>query len=252
MTYRNSKDSLLFDSRLNGNPIRFRLEKIPFKGSFEDGLTYLSSGDSATFFVPADSLYNYLYKSRGAENTTQEKTGFFKGTFLKFEIKLIRIQSPAEAEEEMILQMDEKEKKERVDLAHYIDAKKITALPDTAGYYFLMRENGKGHTIDSGKIVTVDYEGRFLNDSVFDGTKRVGKPYRFISGAHHVIRGWELVMKQLHQGDKFTLILPSRLAYGVDGIQDPQNGTYIVPPFTPVVFDIDILSVEDAPPVSGK
>src|SRR5450432_508135 len=64
MVYKNNNDSVLFDSRSNGKPIRFRLEKIPFKGSFEDGLTYLSTNDSATFYVPADSLYNFLYKLR--------------------------------------------------------------------------------------------------------------------------------------------------------------------------------------------
>ena len=252
MVYRNSKDSILYDSRTNGNPIRFRLEKIPFMGSFEDGLTYLAENDSATFYVPADSLYNYLYKSRGAEMILQQQTGFIPGSFLKFDIKLNKIQNDAQAEEEMQMQMSANERKEGIDLANYIDRKKITDSPDAEGYYLMIHENGNGQAIDSGKVVTVEYEGRFMNDSVFDGTKMAGHPYKFISGAHHVVKGWEMVMKKLHAGDKITLILPSRLAYGEEGIQNQQNGTFIVPPYAPLVFDIEIISVEDAPAVSGN
>src|SRR5205085_909403 len=209
MVYRNDKDSILFDSRKNGKPIRFRLEKIPFKGSFEDGLTYLSEKDSATFYVPADSLYNYLYKSRGKEHVSQNETGFIAGSLLKFDIKVEKIQNDVQAEEEMQMHLSSLEKKERADLAGYITRKKITVPRDSAGYYLIMHESGKGESIDSGKIVMVEYEGRFLNDSVFDGTNKAGHPYKFISGANHVNPGWEMVMKKMHAGDKFTLILPS-------------------------------------------
>ena len=252
MVYRNNDDSILFDSRINGSPIRFRLEKIPFTGSFEEGLTYLAANDSATFFVPADSLLKYLYKSNRADIAMQNEAGFTPESFLKFEIKLLKIQSETEAEEDMLIELSKKDKQERIDLLHYIEKRRITISPDTSGYYLLMVEKGTGNTVDSGKVVTVEYEGRFLNDSVFDGTKNTGHPYKFISGAHHVISGWEMVLKKLHAGDKFTLILPSKLAYGEEGIRDPKNGTYIVPPYSPLVFDIDIISVEDAPAVSGK
>ena len=252
MVYRNSNDSILFDSRLNGTPIRFRLERIPFKGSFEDGLTYLAANDSATFFVPADSLYFYLNKSHEADFNKRKEAGFAKGSLLKFEIKLLKIQSEVEAEEEILLGLSKKEKQERIDLFQYISRKKINVSPDESGYYLWMVEKGTGSAIDSGNIVTVDYEGRFLNDSVFDGTKNAKHPYKFISGAHHVIIGWEIAFKKMHAGDKFTLLLPSKLAYGEEGIRNPKNGNYIVPPYTPLVFDINIVSVEESPSVSGK
>ena len=67
-----------------------------------------------------------------------------------------------------------------------------------------------------------------------------------------MIAGWELAMKNLNAGDKITLILPSRLAYGEEGIRNPKNGTFIVPPYKSLVFDMNILSVEDVPSVSGR
>ncbi len=252
MVYKNSDDSIIFDSRLNGTPIRFRLERIPFQGSYEDGLTYLAADDSATFFVPADSLFHYLNKSGTSVVAKQEESIFTKGSLLKFEIKLLKIQSEVEAEEEMVMDLSKKDKQEQIDIIQYLEKKKITILPDEEGYYLLMIEKGSGQTIDSGKVVTLEYEGRFLNDSVFDGTKKAGHPYKFISGAHHVIRGWEIAMKNMCAGDKFTILLPSNLAFGEEGIRNPKNGNFIVPPYTPLVFDMDIISIEDAPAVSRK
>jgi FKBP-type peptidyl-prolyl cis-trans isomerase len=252
MTYKNEADSILFDSRKNGNPIRFKLDEIPFKGSFEDGLTNISEGDSAAFFVSADSLYKYLYKSHGAESVPQNATGFKPGTFLRFDIKLLKVQTEVQAEEEMMLQMSQREKQEKKSIEEYIKKKNIEVAPDSSGYYLIVREKGNGSSVDSGKVITVEYEGRFLNDNVFDGTKKAGRPYRFISGARHVIAGWEKALKHLHAGDKITLLVPSHLAYGETGIQDPQTGAFLVPPYTPLVFDMEILSVEDAPPVSGR
>jgi FKBP-type peptidyl-prolyl cis-trans isomerase FkpA len=250
--YKNNKDSILYDSRKLSDPIRFKLEKIPFKGSFEDGLTNIGEGDSATFFVPADSLYQFLYKKRGADIIPQEKTGFIPGTFLEFNISLLKVQTDVQAEEEMMMRESEKEKSEKKLIGDYIIKNKIKVQPDSSGYYLIINKKGSGPAIDSGKVITLVYEGRFLNDSVFDGTKKEGKPYHFISGTHHVIEGWELAMKKLHMGDEARLILPSKLAYGQAGIQDPKSGAFMVPPFTPIIFDMKIISVEDAPPVSSR
>ena len=99
--------------------------------------------------------------------------------------------------------------------------------------------------------MTIEYEGKFTDGKVFDGTKKAGRPYTFVSGTHRVIKGWELAMKKLNAGDKFTLILPSKLGYGEEGIRNPRNGTFIVPPYKALVFDMSIISVEDVPAVSG-
>ncbi|MBL0103981.1 MAG: FKBP-type peptidyl-prolyl cis-trans isomerase [Bacteroidetes bacterium] len=251
MVYKNSKDSILFDSRNANVPLRFQLDKIPFIGSLEDGLTNLAANDSATFFVPADSLYNYLYRGKGISSIAQNQTAFLEGTLIRFDVKVVKIQSYEEAELEIELKMSEKEKKERAALNKYLFDNGIKEKPDSSGYYMIIHEMGKGESVDSGKIVTVEYEGRFLDGKVFDGTKKAGHPYRFVSGAHHVILGWELAMKKLKTGSKVTLIVPSRLAYGEEGIRRPKDGTYIVPPYTSLIFDIEIVSAEDLPAVSG-
>lgn len=251
MTYRDDRDSLLFDSKTIGSDIRFPLEKIPFHGSFEEGLTLLSKGDSATFFVSADSMYQYLFVKKN-NNIPQEQTAFRKNSFVRFDVKILDVQENYDAEADILMKMSVQEKKEMADLKKYIADQNITTSPDSAGYYLIMKEEGKGNAVEKGKIVTVEYEGRFFDNTVFDGTKMAGRPYHFMSGAHHVIPGWEMVISKRRAGDKFTLILPSKLGYGSEGIRNPSTGKYIVPPFTPLVFDLTILSVEDMPAVSGR
>lgn len=249
LSYKNDNDSVLFDWSKTGSPIRFQLEKIPFKGSFEDGLTYIGEKDSATFYVPADSLYKQYFSHTGKP---QSATAFLPGSFLRFNIKLLKVQTPAQAEEEMLLSQIAMEEEERKIINDYIGKNNISVSPDTAGYYLIIKEKGKGERVDSGKVITVEYEGRFLNDSVFDGTKLTGKPYQFISGAQRVIPGWERALKNLNAGDKITLLVPSKLAYGAEGIREEGSVSFLVPPNTPLIFDIDILRVEEMPAVSGR
>ena len=250
MTYKDDRDSVLYDSKISGNALRFQLDKIPFKGSFEDGLTLLTTGDSASFFVSADSMYHYMFELRGS-HVMQDQTAFKKNSFVRFNVKVLAVQDYIQAEQEIEMHLSEQEKKERILLIKYISEHQIITPPDSAGYYLIMKERGKGNAVDSGKIITLEYEGRFLDETVFDGTKKAGRPYRFMSGAHHVISGWELALKKLRQGDKFTLILPSKLGYGADGIRNPSTGKYIVPPYTPLIFDISIEEVEEMSSVTG-
>src|SRR6187431_1764677 len=60
MVYKQENDSVLFDSRNLGKPLRFELPPSKFEGSFEEGLRLIGEGDSASFFVNADSMYQHV------------------------------------------------------------------------------------------------------------------------------------------------------------------------------------------------
>ena len=100
---------------------------------------------------------------------------------------------------------------------------------------------GKGKAIKAGEMVAVNYSGRFLNGAVFNSNSNSGKPYMFIVGQGDVIKGWDLSFQKLHEGDKVMLIVPSALGYGSEGLKRQGSLTYIVPPFSTLIFDIEIL-----------
>ena len=57
MVYKQDNDSVLFDSRTLGKPLRFELPKSKFEGSFEEGLMLMNEGSRARFVIPNHLAY---------------------------------------------------------------------------------------------------------------------------------------------------------------------------------------------------
>ena len=102
---------------------------------------------------------------------------------------------------------------------------------------------GTGTQAVVGNQVTVDYEGSLYNPegedfrgTMFDSTAE-GEPLSFQLGTTQIISGFNQGVVGMKVGGKRTVIVPSRLAYG-------RNGLGPIPPNTAVVFDIELLEVE--------
>ena len=66
---------------------------------------------------------------------------------------------------------------------------------------------------------------------------RTYEPLTYVVGQMSLIRGWEEGIMGQPAGSKLQLLIPSNMAYG------PQRAGNI-PPYSPLVFDLDIVSVE--------
>lgn len=234
-----TEDTVLIDTRKLGTPFRLQLKAIPFVGSYEEGLLLVGAGDSATFFVSADSLYKSLFS--GSQQVPQKDTKLKPGTFVQYDVKLLKVQPYSEAEIEMQLQYSKLERQEKQVLEAFIGRNKITASPDSNGLYKIMTVQGSGAKVDTGKSVTVYYRSRLMDGSLISATEK-GKPMRFVPGRNEVLKGWEIAFRNARVGDRFSLIMPSKLAYGEIGLKDAATAKYIVPPYSTVIFDI---AVED-------
>ncbi|CAN5670141.1 FKBP-type peptidyl-prolyl cis-trans isomerase [soil metagenome] len=237
MVYKEENDSVLFDSRSLGRPLRFALPAPKFVGSFEEGLLYIGEGDSATFFVNADSMFEKVIEKEQGVVTHRPKSG----SNLKFDVSLLRVQPYQEAEMEMAMDESRQEKAEESMLIAYLKEKNLAFEKQPEGYYFQVKTPGKGRQINSGDLVSINYTGSLLNGVIVDNNLKSGKPYQFIVGNSDVIRGWDIAFQKLHIGDKAMLIIPSSLAYGEEGIQRRGSLTYLVPPFSTLIFDVEVL-----------
>jgi len=99
---------------------------------------------------------------------------------------------------------------------------------------------GDGIAATTSKRVTVHYEGRLLDGTVFDASKPRGAPFSFTIGAGKVIKGWEQGLVGMKVGEVRRLTIPSDLAYGATGVGD------VIPPNSDLIFEIELLAVEDA------
>lgn len=64
------------------------------------------------------------------------------------------------------------------------------------------------------------------------------EPAKFAIGVRQVIPGWDEGLLLLPKGSKAKLIIPSELGYGERG-----DGRGVIPPFAPLVFDIELIDV---------
>jgi len=247
MTCKNSKDSISFDSRkFAPGSFGFQYSKSTFGNLFMKALSMLSPGDSASFVISADSVFNV--------NLPAEQIPPFieKGTLLTFNFKVDTVLTKEEVQKEQAKQMEEykavmemRKNEEPKILANYLQENNIKVKPTKSGLYFIEIVKGKGKKPQDGESIRVNYTGRFVNGDVFDTSdeemaKQAGvyseerKPYgpaEFVIGK--LIAGMNEGLKMMQPGGKAKMIIPSELAYG--------NGQGMMEPYATLVFDVEFI-----------
>jgi FKBP-type peptidyl-prolyl cis-trans isomerase len=112
------------------------------------------------------------------------------------------------------------------------------ALKSNTGIRYVIETPGTGPLIDSGEIVSVNYEGRFLNGKIFDRNHNRIKPFTFRVNRGVVIPGWDQILQLMSLGAKWIVIVPPELGYGRMG--SPPR----IPSYATLVFEIEILAVK--------
>lgn len=124
---------------------------------------------------------------------------------------------------------------EKIKLAEYFEDNNIVADTITDGLYYISGRTGIGNVVQSGSEVSVLYTGRLIDGTIFPD--EAPATYSFIPGQGQAIEGWEQGIPGLREGDSGTLIVRSDLGYG-------STKTGIIPPYSTLIFDIIILTVE--------
>jgi FKBP-type peptidyl-prolyl cis-trans isomerase FklB len=83
--------------------------------------------------------------------------------------------------------------------------------------------------------VTVHYEGKLLDGTIFDSSVQRGQPATF--GVTQVIQGWVEALQLMPQGAKWKLFIPYNLAYG-ERSAGPKIG-----PYSTLIFEVELLKI---------
>ena len=97
---------------------------------------------------------------------------------------------------------------------------------------------GTGAEAISGKKITVNYSGTLIDGTKFDSSYDRGTPFPFNLGAGEVIKGWDLGVLGMKEGEKRQLVIPAGLAYGSDGFGN-------IPPGATLIFRVDLISINE-------
>ena len=81
-----------------------------------------------------------------------------------------------------------------------------------SGLQYAIIAQGSGPQPQPGQVVIAHYTGTLPDGTVFDTTRKDGKPFAFTLGRKQVIKGWDEGFALLHVGDKAVFVIPAALA----------------------------------------
>jgi FKBP-type peptidyl-prolyl cis-trans isomerase FkpA len=216
------KDSVMLDTYAENQP-RYIPSTETVLGPV---LSLLSKGDSAVFWINADSLFR---KSFGSE----KPKGMAAGERVKFVVSVIDVLSQQELLKKQADYISDIKRQDSSAMMAYVST--LTGVKQTAsGLMYVVTKATTGRQAKSGDKVSMRYTGYLLNGEVFDGNmEKNGPPFDFTIGAGQVIQGWDEGVALMKEGEEYKLIIPWNMAYG-------EGGTGPIKPFSTLVFDVKL------------
>ena len=108
----------------------------------------------------------------------------------------------------------------------------VKTLP--SGVQYKVIKEGTGAIPADTSLVKVHYEGRLLNDSIFDSSYKRGEPINL--RCNQTIKGWTDAMVHMPAGSVWEVYIPQELAYG-----EREQG--MIKPFSMLKFKIELIEV---------
>lgn len=230
-------DTLVLSSNF-GSPDRLFKIKDARPGSIDEFLLNMHIGDSAIMIAPADSVAQYV---GGLVCRPGDKIYFY--------LKIDQIISKKELSEHDT-EVRERFLAEDSVLAAFVAAKYPKAEKKQSGLYVLSASTTEGRKAEFGKTVFVFYTvsdtcGKVYDTNVKEKARKAGiynpnqvyEPFEFILGDDGLISGWTEGISYMHKGERSRILIPSRLAYG-------EGGFGLIAPYTPLIFDLELVDVE--------
>ena len=221
-------DSLLYTTDVLPEPAYDLVHESLFQGDLYEGFRLMHVGDSMSFMINADSVFNKQFHAPIIPDFVTPDA------FLRWEVAVDEAMT-----EEAFHQMKEEEaaalqRASKEALKAYLAENGIEAQPSETGLVYVCTKPGKGPKPANNQTVKVHYTGKLLDGTVFDSSVDRGEPFEFQLGVHQVIPGWDEGIAMMSKGEKGILYIPSELAYG------PRQAGQI-PPYSNLVFEVELL-----------
>ena len=242
IAYYKESGEVIFSSEDGAMPMNYMASNLVKNASIEECFGLIGNGDSAVFYLSADSLYK---KSSGRPAPPD-----LVGTKIKLAIGIENVFSAEEfaayTEEQKNVQLE----KEKSTIDTYLAENGITAEVTEEGLYYEITQAGNGVKPLPGQNVKVNYTGYLLDGTVFDtsieetakeaGIHSPGRPYNpieFPLGQGRVIQGWDIGIGLIEEGGKAKLVIPSALAYG------SRNAGELIKANSTLVFIVELVEI---------
>jgi len=123
------------------------------------------------------------------------------------------------------------------------NSKKPGIIVTESGLQYEVIAEGAGPKPTETDRVRIHFDARLLNGNVFDSSYDRGEPQ--VNRVNQAFPGWAEGMMLMSAGSKYKLYIPSALAFGDQGYNDPW-GQMFVPPYAVLIFEIELLEINPA------
>lgn len=233
----NSEDSIVF-SNFNRTPDRILLVAPTHKGGdIMEALSIMAEGDSAQFLINADSFF---FKTR---LETSLPNYIKPGSDLKFIIKMDRKMNKFQVDSVINAEKIVRWNAEVENIVAYTKRKGLTMELDSSTgirvQFHAKANSDTAKSIHENSIVKFHFIGKLFDDTEFYNTYTMGQPQiiRVTREQFQPIGMFDMLIK-MKEGEKATFILPYDLGFGAKGVD------LMIPPFSTLVYEINILKVE--------
>jgi FKBP-type peptidyl-prolyl cis-trans isomerase len=179
-------------------------------------LSHRKEGDSLTIFLPSA----YAFEDQGYASVPPN-------TPIVYTVKY----------EDILLLSEDLQK-----IDQYIEDKSWTStIEPSYGTRVVVHEAGDPDVeVNFGDFISVRYEGRLLDDTVFDSNFDDPSALNFTLGGSDFtpVAGFEMGLNELNEKDSATFFIPSIYGYGEDGNQSAE-----IPGNAPLAFTIKVENV---------
>ncbi len=103
------------------------------------------------------------------------------------------------------------------------------------GVYYEVLTEGTGEIPADTSRVKVNYEGKLINDTIFDSSYQRGEPTTF--RCNQVIAGWTEALTHMPVGSTWMVYIPQEQAYA-----EREAGK--IKPFSSLIFKIELVGIE--------
>jgi FKBP-type peptidyl-prolyl cis-trans isomerase len=198
--------------------------------------------DTISYIIGADIANNLK------DNSIDISIEAFTRGFTDFNSGLDTLFTPEEIQEILMnfqqeLQTKQQEKMNQESLENRLkgqqfleeNKKKEGVMTTSSGLQYKVITDGNGRKPSANSEVTVHYEGKLINGTIFDSSYQRGETISF--KLNQVIPGWTEGLQLMSEGSVYELYIPSELGYGDRTIPGIPAGSVLI-------FKVELFSFE--------
>lgn len=226
--YRNGDSS--FNKSGEAAPIDIQVLESTYPGDVYTALQMMHVGDSMTFALKTKDFFEITVGAPIPEYLDSVEYFFL-------DVKVDSLKSFKELEAKRLAQNEKLKSLEPEKISTFLNENNITTEPLEGGLIVNHTKVGSGNLIENGNHVDLHYKVKVIDQDWFEDTRARNQTYMHLVGTGRFSEGFDQALLTMKKGGIATIIIPSNLAFGVDGVQG------IIPPYSPLVFEVEVVNV---------